>query len=223
MYSLIIFDLDGTLAHTAPDLLATLNRITEPHGIAPMGISHLGQIIGHGAKAMIASAFELEKVALNEELHNELFEAFLVDYFNNLVNETRLFDGVLDAMDRLENAGFEFAVCTNKKHSMAVPLLDQLGVSDRFKAITGGDSFDFRKPDARHLEKTAQLAGHQLEHAIMIGDSETDINAAINAKIPSVAVTFGYTTVPAAQLGATHVIDHFSELPNAITKITKQH
>lgn len=222
MYSLIIFDLDGTLAHTAPDLLATLNRITAPHNIAPMNIGHIGQIIGQGAKAMIAKAFEIENVPLSTELHNTLFEAFLTDYFDNLANETHLFDGVLDAMDELESEGFEFAVCTNKKHSMAVPLLDQLGVSHRFKAITGGDSFDFKKPDARHLIETAKLSGHEITRSIMIGDSETDINAAKNASIPSVAVTFGYTTIPAQELGADCVIDTFAKLPNAIRLILDQ-
>ena len=222
MYSLIIFDLDGTLAHTAPDLLATLNRVTAPHNIAPMNISHIGQIIGQGAKAMIAKAFEIENTPLPAELHAILFEAFLADYFENLANETHLFDGVLDAMDALESQGFEFAICTNKKHSMAVPLLEQLDVSHRFKAITGGDSFDFKKPDARHLIETAKLAGHEIAHSIMIGDSETDINAAKNASIPSVAVTFGYTTIPAEELGADHVIDTFAKLPDAIRLILDQ-
>ncbi|MDJ0614846.1 MAG: HAD-IA family hydrolase, partial [Rhizobiaceae bacterium] len=201
MYSLIIFDLDGTLAHTAPDLIGTLNRITAPHDLKPAKMADVGQIVGHGAKAMIARAFELENKPLNERLHDELFEAFLEDYFQNLANETHLFDGVTDAMDGLSEKGFEFAVCTNKKHSMAVPLLEQLGVSDRFRAVTGGDSFEFRKPDARHLEETAKLAGHEINKAIMIGDSETDINAAKNAGIPSVAVTFGYTNIPASELG----------------------
>lgn len=220
MYSLIIFDLDGTLAHTAPDLLATLNRVTAPHNVPPMGFSHIGQIIGQGAKAMIARAFELEKIELSESLHNELFNHFLDDYVDNLANETHLFDGVEDAMNDLSQDGFEFAVCTNKKHSMAVPLLKLLNVHDRFKSITGGDSFDFRKPDPRHLAETANLAGHRLENSIMIGDSEADINAAINASIPSVAVTFGYTNIPAAQLGATKLIDHFSQLPETIRNIS---
>jgi len=187
-----------------------------------MGLSHIGQIVGHGAKAMIARAFELDSAPLSEELHEAIFAAFLEDYVDNLANETHLFDGLLKAMNDLSHEGYDFAVCTNKKHSMAVPLLEQLGVVKHFKSITGGDSFDFRKPDPRHLEETAKLAGHALENAIMIGDSETDINAALNASIPSVAVTFGYSGVPVDQLGATKLIDQYSELPQTIREIVSE-
>ncbi|MEL7429862.1 MAG: HAD-IA family hydrolase [Pseudomonadota bacterium] len=219
MKKLAIFDLDGTLADTAPDLLATLNRTTAPHGISAMQLSHIGQIVGHGAKAMIARAFELDGKQLDEITHDTLLDVFLEDYSKNLVNQTRLFDGLLEAMDSLESAGWEFAVCTNKKHAMAVPLLDQLGVSTRFLATTGGDSFAFRKPDARHLIKTAELAGYTIEDAVMIGDSETDINAALNAGIPSVAVTFGYSGQPVQDLGASAIIEHFSALPQVMAEL----
>lgn len=216
MRSLIIFDLDGTLAHTAPDLLATLNRVTEPDGIRPVDLKDIGQVIGHGAKAMIKMACDRSSFELTEARHNELFAAFLSDYSQNLANETHLFEGVLDAMDALASEGFVFSVCTNKMHQMAVPLLEQLGVTHRFKSVTGGNSFVFRKPEAKHLEETAKLAGKTLNDAIMIGDSSTDINAALNAGIPSVAVTFGYTDQPVETLGASKVISHFNQLQEAI-------
>ncbi len=219
MRNLIIFDLDGTLAHTAPDLLGTLNRITAPEGLEPIALEQVGQIVGHGAKAMIRAAFALNEKTLEEVHLEELFQAFLEDYGRNLAKDTHLFEGVISALDILETKGHFFAVCTNKMHAMAVPLLDQLGVLHRFKSVTGGDSFDFRKPDARHLKETCKLAGFSLSDAIMIGDSETDINAAKNAKIPSVAVTFGYTQLPVKELGANEFINHFDQLPDVISRL----
>ena len=220
-YSLIIFDLDGTLANTAPDLLGTLNRITKPYDLSQMGMSEFGQIIGHGAKAMIKRAFELNNKPLDEPTLEALFKDFLADYSTNIANETTLYEGVLQAMDTLGSKGFEFALCTNKTESMARLLLEELGVTNHFKSITGGDTFEFRKPDARHLIETANLAGHSISKAIMIGDSATDINAAINAKIPSVAVTFGYSDEPIESLDATKIINYFSELPTAIESISQ--
>ncbi len=220
-YKLIIFDLDGTLANTAPDLLGTLNRITKSYELSPLGMDQFGQIIGHGAKAMIKRAFEINKRALDDATLETLFGEFLKDYASNIANETTLFEGVLDAMDLLKSKGYHFALCTNKTESMARLLLEELDVTQRFKSITGGDTFDFRKPDARHLQETARLASFDVSNAIMIGDSAPDINAAINAQIPSVAVTFGYSDLPIKELGATKIINHFSQLSDAIESISQ--
>lgn len=220
-HDLIIFDLDGTLAHTAPDLIGTLNRITADYNLEPISLEQFGKIIGHGAKAMITRSFECNNREIDEKTLEKLLQDFLDDYAQNIANETVLFENVLDAMDIIAENGFSFALCTNKTESMARLLLDKLDVSKRFKSITGGDTFDFRKPDARHLQETARLAGHTLEKAIMIGDSATDIDAAKNAGIASVAVTFGYTETPAHELGASKVISHFNELPAAIESISK--
>lgn len=220
-YKLIIFDLDGTLANTAPDLLGTLARITKPYDLPPLGMDQFGQIIGHGAKAMITRAFEINDKKLDNETLELLFKHFLQDYSVNIANETTLFDGVIEAMNTLEENGYSFALCTNKTESMARLLLEELGVTKRFKSITGGDTFEFRKPDARHLEETAKLAGFAISDAIMIGDSATDINAALNSNIPSVVVTFGYSDLPIKDLGATEIINSFSELTKAIESISK--
>lgn len=220
-YKLIIFDLDGTLANTAPDLLGTLNRITKSYELSPLGMDQFGQIIGHGAKAMIKRAFEINSRNLDEEEQEVLLQEFLTDYAANIANETVLFDGALEAMDTLEAKGYSFALCTNKTESMARLLLEELQVTKHFKSITGGDTFDFKKPDARHLEQTAKLAGFDISNAIMIGDSATDINAALNADIPSVAVTFGYSDLPIKDLGATEIINNFSQLKDAIESICK--
>lgn len=220
-YKLIIFDLDGTLAHTAPDLLGTLARITKPYGLEALNMDQFGQIIGHGAKAMISRAFAINDQQLDDDTLEVLFNEFLKDYGANIANETTLFDGVLTAMDSLEQKGYSFALCTNKTESMARLLLEELNVTNRFKSITGGDTFEFRKPDARHLKETAKMAGFDISDAIMIGDSATDINSAINANIPSVAVTFGYSDTPIKDLGATKIISDFSALNDAIESISE--
>ena len=221
-YELIIFDLDGTLAHTALDLLGTLNRITQSYNLTKLGMAEFGQIIGHGANAMIERSFAVNGKTLDEDTAEELLKAFLEDYAANIANETHLFDGVLEAMDTLETKGYKFALCTNKTESMARLLLEELNVTQRFLSITGGDTFDFRKPDKRHLEETAKLAGFPIEKAIMIGDSATDINAAKYSDIPSIAVTFGYTEIPVQQLGANLIINDFSQLPPAIESLSQQ-
>lgn len=212
----IIFDLDGTLADTAPDLIATLNHVIVPKGLKPAAIEMVGKVVGHGAKSMIALAYQLNGVALDDAMHDELFDQFLDHYKDNMANETRLFEHLTEAMDTLEKDGFDFSICTNKRIEMAIPLLDQLGVGNRFKAVTGGNSFAFKKPDGRHLQETVRQAGKALRDAIMIGDSSADINAAKDAGIPSVAVTFGYSDKPVSELGANEIIDSFEMLPAAI-------
>lgn len=217
----LIFDLDGTLAHTAPDLIATLNRICAPHDLPPVRTQDIGQIVGHGAKAMIRHVFELAGRPVEPPLVDALLAEFLKDYARNLANETRLFEGLEQAMDELEDAGFLFCVCTNKMERFAHDLLERLECHHRFRSITGGDTFQFRKPDPRHLEETVRAAGSRLERSIMIGDSSTDINAAIAAEVPSVAVTFGYSDLPVDTLGANAVINHFRELPQTARTLTQ--
>lgn len=217
--SLIIFDLDGTLANTGPDLMGTLNRIVAPHGISPMSLETINYVLGQGARAMIERSFDLAGKKLSKELQDKLLEDFLADYAENICVESHLYDGVLEAMNSLESVGFTFSICTNKSESMARLLLQELGVLERFSSLTGGDTFGFRKPDARHLVKTAELAGKTISDAIMIGDSKADIGAARNAAIPSIAVSFGYSDLPVQELGATRIIHEFSKLPDAVKSI----
>lgn len=217
---LIIFDLDGTLADTAPDLISTLNRITAPFDLAPTKQLNFGNLIGQGARAMIQRAFELNNIALDEPLLDDLFEQFLVDYAANIAVETRLFDGAIEVIAQLEQSGDLLAVCTNKTEFLARRLLDQLGISQYFASVTGGNSFAFRKPDGRHILETIKLAGGDKTSSIMIGDSNADIQAAKNAGIPSIAVTFGYSDQPAESLGADAIVSTYSELTIALDKLS---
>ena len=157
-HPVLIFDLDGTLAHTAPDLIATLNRICKPYGLPPVDLSEVGQIIGHGAKAMLARIFEINGRSLEEPVMEPLFEAFLEDYGNNLAIKTHLFDGLEKLLPLLVEEGRTLCICTNKREEMARKLMIQLDQMPYFSSITGGDSFAFKKPDPRHLEETVKLA-----------------------------------------------------------------
>lgn len=213
MHKTIIFDLDGTLAHTAPDLIATLNRVTASVGLEPVSMEAIGQLVGQGSKAMLKRAFALQKRDLHDNQLEELFPIFLADYTENIANESYLYPGVEKALDLLSEDGFEFCVCTNKPEGPARLLLNALGISQRFLSVTGGDTFEFKKPDPRHLHETLGLADRKNSQAIMIGDSINDIAAANAGGIKSVAVSFGYSDLPIPQLGATHIIDHFDELP----------
>lgn len=216
MKPIIVFDLDGTLADTAPDLMATLNMLLAREGLATLPVERAGSLIGAGAKALIARGFESAGRDLSPERHEALFADFIAHYGENLCVESRLFPGVTEAMDTLESAGFDFAVCTNKMERHSKLLLEELGVASRFSAICGRDTFAFHKPDPRHLTETIAMAGADHARAVMVGDSLTDIATARAAGIPVVAVPFGYTDKPVAELGPDVVIGHFDELHRAV-------
>ena len=220
---LIIFDLDGTLADTAPDLLATLNRIIGPHGIDPVLRLNLGHLVGQGARVMIQRAFEDNGRDLADDLLDNLFDQFLEDYSANIAVHTKLFEGVEAAMDNLQAMGYGFAVCTNKTEALARQLLSELKIQHRFDAITGRDTFPFCKPDGRHILETVSLASADKNQSIMIGDSVTDTTAAKNAGISSVVVSFGYSSQPVTELAADRIIDHFEELPDIVAEIANSY
>lgn len=214
-----VFDLDGTLAETAGDLIGTLNVLLKREGLAELPLSQARGLIGAGAKALIRRGFEAEGRALDPAEHERLFDDFIVHYGEHLADSSHLFDGVVPALDRLEQSGFRLAVCTNKFEGQSVKLLDILGVSDRFAAICGRDTFPQFKPDPRHLTETIARAGGDSMRAVMVGDSRTDIDTAKAAGIPVVAVTFGYTDKPVGELGPDRVIEHFSELHEAVLSL----
>ena len=214
-----VFDLDGTLAETAGDLIGTLNVLLTREGLAELPLSQARDLIGAGAKALIRRGFEAEGRPLSEADHDRLFDDFLVHYGAHLVDTSHLYPGVVEALDALEASGFRLAVCTNKYERHSIELLRLLGVGDRFAAICGRDTFPQSKPDPRHLTGTIARAGGDPARAVMVGDSRTDIDTAKAAGIPVVAVTFGYTDIPVRDLGPDRVIDHFSQLPDAIAAL----
>jgi len=216
-----VFDLDGTLADTAGDLVTTLNVILRSEGLSPLPVERARDMIGAGARALIERGFEAAGKELAPAHLDELFRQFMVHYGENICVDTQLYPGVLDALDRLEDAGFILAVCTNKVEEHSVKLLDELGVGHRFAANCGRNTFPYFKPDPRHLTLTIERAGGNSARAVMVGDSKTDIVTAQNAGIPVIAVPFGYTEVPVQELGPDLVIDHFDELFAAIETVLK--
>ncbi|MBP2549343.1 phosphoglycolate phosphatase [Neorhizobium galegae] len=222
--ALVVFDLDGTMIDTAPDLIASLNHTIAVADLAPVNFDDLTHLVGQGARVMIRRAFELRKAPLEEGAVEPLLKRFLDHYKAEMPGRSRIYDGLVESFDRLESAGMRLAVCTNKLGELAYPLLEQMGLSGRFATMTAGDTFAVRKPDARHLLGTIEKAGGDPARSVMIGDSVNDILAARNAGVASIAVTFGYSDVPVDTLDPTRVISHFDQLSvDLIQDVLAQH
>ena len=216
---LLVLDLDGTLVDTAADLIATLNIVLAGEGLRPMTRDDAGALLGAGARAMIERGFRLADTPLDTTTLDRLFAAYIPLYEARIAAESRPFPGAVEALDRFAAAGWRLAVCTNKLERLSRRLLDELGLTPRFAAICGGDTFAVRKPDAGHLLGTVERAGGDPARTVMVGDSATDVNAAKNAGVPVVGVTFGYTDAPVASFAPDRVIDHFDELWTAVAAI----
>ena len=210
--SVVVFDLDGTLVDTAPDLVASLNHAVTQAGLEPVTYGDLTHLVGHGAKAMIERTFSMRGKALGAGDLEWLMKEFVDFYHGSMPGESIPYPGILDAMDRLTAAGYTLAVCTNKLEMLATSLLDSLDLLSRFAAITGGDTFAVRKPDAEHLLSTIRLAGGLPERSVMVGDSLNDILVARNASVRSIGVPFGYSDVTIESLTPDAIIRHFDEL-----------
>ena len=216
---IIVFDLDGTLADTAPDLIWTLNAVMDREGLPHVPVSAARDMIGAGSRALIERGFQAARRELTAEKSETLFRLFLDLYADHLCVESRLFPGVVPALDRLASAGYRLAVCTNKVESHSRKLLDAFGIAERFAAICGRDTFAACKPDPSHLTLTIAAAGGDRSRAIMIGDSKTDIDTAKAAGIPVIAVPFGYTERPVQDLAPDAVIERFDDLVAAIARL----
>lgn len=215
-----VFDLDGTLIDTAPDLVDSLNHTIAAHDLEPVTYADLTHLVGHGARAMIERAFTMRGDPLAEEAFPPMLERFIEHYRGGMPGKSKPYPGLAAALDRLQASGFLLAVCTNKMEGLARPLLEGLGMAGRFAAITGGDTFSVRKPDAAHLTGTIERAGGDPARSIMVGDSFNDFKVAANAGIPSIGVPFGYSDVPVETLGASVIIQHFDELtPDLVERL----
>jgi phosphoglycolate phosphatase len=209
---IIVFDLDGTLVDTAPDLLDSLNHCLGAGGIAHTDTAGFQQYVGHGGRVMIERAYAAQQKALAVEEHDRLLALFLDHYGANIPGKSRPYPGVPAALDRFDSAGFNLAICTNKTEAFSRKLVGALGMTHHFAAICGADTFAFRKPDPRHLLETIAKAGSDPDRAVMVGDSRTDIDTAKAAGIPVVAVDFGYTDRHVREFEPSVVISHFDEL-----------
>lgn len=217
----LVFDLDGTLVDTAPDLVAATNHVLEDVGLPPVDATTLRPCIGHGAKYMIAKATEAAQPALTERDREQLLGRFLDYYAANIAVGSAPFEGAVPALERFLEAGAQLAVCTNKVEAMSRLLLDTLDLTRLFKAIAGRDTLANSKPHPEHLLGTIRMAGGDAARAIMIGDSKVDIATAKAAGVPVIAVTFGYTDEPLDQFEPDALIDHYWELEPAIAALCR--
>lgn len=218
---LIVFDLDGTLIDTAPDLVDTLNAVFAREGLPPVPFDTARKMIGGGARAMITRGVEAEGRVVSPEHLQRLFEDFVAYYTEHVADRSRPFPGLTDTLDRLAAAGHHFAVCTNKLERLSLMLLGRLGLAQRFVAICGQDTFGVQKPNPEVLHRTIAAAGGHPDLAVMIGDSENDIRTAKAAGVPVIAVDFGYTEQPVADFAPDRIISHFSELPAALAALRR--
>jgi phosphoglycolate phosphatase len=215
----IIFDLDGTLIDTAPDLLHAANHIMARHGVAAVGAEVIREAVGLGARHMIEAALAARGQRLGYEEINVYIREFLAFYGENIAVDSRPFPGLETALSALKRRGAVLGVCTNKRESLARQLLAELGLAGCFSAILGGDSLPVRKPHPGHVLAAIDAVGGRLGAAVMVGDSRADVEAAKAASVPVIAVSFGYSSTPVEELGADRIIASFAELEAATAEL----
>jgi phosphoglycolate phosphatase len=215
----VVFDLDGTLVESAPDLVDALAVALAAEGVAPVPYEDARGLIGAGARALVQRGLAVAGRTPSAERMDELHAIFLAHYEDHMADRTRPYPGVATALDRLVASGAKLGVCTNKIERFAVKLLAELGLTDRFGAIVGGDTFGVSKPDAAPLLGTIARLGGSPDRCVMVGDSGTDVATARAAGVPVVVVSFGYTDVAPADLGGDALIDHFDQLDEALARL----
>ena len=213
---LVVFDLDGTLVDTAPDLVATLNVIFAREGVPPVDYDAARNMVGGGARAMIERGLAADGRKLAATEIDRLVGDFIAHYAAHIADRSRPFPGLEAALDDLAARGCRFAVCTNKLEWLSVRLLDALSLSQRFVAICGADTFGMSKPNPELLRRTIARADGHPDRAVMVGDSISDIATARAAGVPVVAVDYGYTETPVGEFGPDRVISALPDLPNAV-------
>jgi len=215
----VVFDLDGTLVDTAPDLVAALNMVFAAEGIPQVTDAAGRNMVGSGVRRMIELAAARAGRALPQLTLERMYEAFVAHYAAHIAERSKPFPGATEALDALLDHGYRLAVCTNKLTHLAQSLLHELRLADRFIVICGPDSFGISKPDPGILQRTIAAAGGRPNRAVMVGDSPIDAQTARAAQVPLIAVNFGYTEIPAADFGAWCVIDHYDQLLNAVCEL----
>ena len=212
----VVFDLDGTLVDTAPDLINALNVVLAREGLPPMPLASARNMIGGGARKLIERGLEAEGREVSLAELARMTDDFIGHYAEHIADDSRPFEGLEAALDELAGDGYRLAVCTNKLEWLSRRLLDRLSLSGRFAAICGADTFGVSKPDPAILRQTVARAGGALAGTIMVGDAGTDVGVARRAGVPVIGVSFGYTEVPIADLKPDRVIHHMRELKGAL-------
>lgn len=212
----LVFDLDGTLVDSLPDLAAATNHALSDLSLPAIPTETLRTTVGFGARRMIVEGLNLSGLTLPEAEIDRLLARFLAYYEPNIARLSRPYEGVVTALEGFREAGARLAVCTNKRLSLAERLLQELALDGLFAAVAGRDSFPVSKPHPDHIRGAVRMAGGNLARAVMVGDTSIDIAAARAAAIPVVGCDFGYSDAPIETLKPDIVISHYSELDAAI-------
>lgn len=218
----IAIDLDGTLVDTAPDLCDALNHVLHLKELAPVPLTEIRHMVGHGAKAMIREGLSWNGVDSDKhEIDQVLWPAFIEYYTAHICDKSRLFAGAADALDNLADQGAKLAICTNKTQLLAENVLNALSLTSKMSAIVGADKASARKPDAAHLEETVIAAGGTPTRALLIGDSDTDERAARNAELPFIFVSFGYGELTPNPLPSVKTVHDWSNVPFTVIEVAE--
>ena len=217
----IVFDLDGTLVDTAPDLTAALNAVMRREGRPEVPLADVRHMVGRGARVLIERAMEATGDSMSAEAITQSMQHFLVHYDANIAVASRPFERAEAVARRLAERGHKLGICTNKPEALSLKLMSELGLRQLFPVILGADSRPYRKPDPRHLLDTIAGLGGNPTNAVLVGDSETDVKTARAANIPVIVVSFGYTEIGPRDLGADAVIDHFDALEQALKDLAR--
>jgi len=219
----ILFDLDGTLVDTAPDLMLAHNHVMNKFGYPTKSTEDIRNLVGKGAGALIGRSIwgqakkEFSKV-LDDKIKDEMVKEFVNFYGKNIINESTLINGVKEFLIWCKKQNISMAVCTNKQEHLSNDLLKKIGIYDYFEYVAGSDTFDYCKPDPRHLTSVLEILDGDIKKAIMIGDSETDANAAKAAEIPVILLENGYTEKNTTEIYHNHLIKDFVGIEKIITK-----
>ena len=219
----ILFDLDGTLADTAPDLMKAHNHVMNKFGYSSKSMDEIRNLVGRGAAVMIGRSIwgsarkELSKIS-DEKIKKDMTKEFIKFYENNLVVETRLLKGVKNFLYWAKSNNISMGVCTNKQEHLAIELLKKINIYDFFEYVAGGNTFNYCKPDPRHITNMVEIMGGDIRKTIMIGDSENDADAAKSAGVPMILVEDGYTEKKIDQIYHNHLIKDFVGIENIVLK-----
>ena len=214
----VLFDLDGTLVDTAPDLIRAHNHVMKKFGYPTKSIDELKNAVGKGAKAIMAKG-NGKWEWFDEKIQNEMTDEFLSFYKKNILHESTLLNGVKEFLKWCKNQNISMAVCTNKTEHLAIDLLKKIKIYDFFEYVAGHNTFDYCKPDPRHLTSVVEILSGDIKKTLMIGDSETDANAAKNADIPVILLEDGYTEKNITEIYHNHLVKDFVD----IEKIVQQY
>jgi len=217
----LLFDLDGTLVDTAPDLVLAHNHVMKKFGFDSKPIDEIKSLVGMGAKSMFGKILwktargELKKVK-EKDTKDKMVKEFINYYGNNILVESKLINGAKEFLEWCKKNNISMGVCTNKQEHLAIDLLKKIGIYEYFEYVAGCNTFDFCKPDARHLTAVIEIMDGDLKKTIMIGDSDVDAKSAENASLPFVLLENGYTDVKVSQMKHDHLIKDFNGLDNII-------